>query len=191
VEGFRAYIRAYAPYSQLLFFLVQLRSVVLAPVPSNISAAAGGMLFGTWPAFALTFAAVWLGSVLVFLLARRLGRSFAERFVGRKVSEHVQELIRTKRDSFLALAFLFPFFPDDLLCMLAGLTGIPVGRFVLLVLLTRPWGLLFASALGGAAIRIPLHALVVIGLAGAAVFLLGLKYGDRAERWLLKQWYKQ
>ncbi len=52
---------------------------------------------------------------------------------------------------FLTLAFLFPFFPDDLLCILAGLSSLSFRCFAVIVLLARPWGLLFASALGGAA----------------------------------------
>ena len=57
----QAYIQRFAPYSHLCFFLVQFLSVVLAPIPSNLSAAAGGMLFGTWPSFLMTFAAVAWG----------------------------------------------------------------------------------------------------------------------------------
>ena len=41
LEALRAYIAGFAPYSHLLFFLVQFLSVVLAPIPSNITAAAG------------------------------------------------------------------------------------------------------------------------------------------------------
>ena len=57
LEGLRTYISRFAPFSYLFFFLVQFLSVVLAPIPSNIPAAAGGVLFGTRPAFLLTFAA--------------------------------------------------------------------------------------------------------------------------------------
>lgn len=41
-EGLQEYIRRFAPYSHLIFFLLQFLSVVLAPIPSNISAAARG-----------------------------------------------------------------------------------------------------------------------------------------------------
>ena len=63
LDGLRAYIVHFAPYSHLAFFLIQLLSVILAPIPSNITAAAGGLLFGTWPAFLLTFGAVAAGSL--------------------------------------------------------------------------------------------------------------------------------
>ena len=173
------------------FFVVQLLSVVLAPIPSNLTAAAGGLLFGTWSAFFLTYGAVTAGSLLVFWLARTLGREFADRVVSRRLSEKYQKVIREKTTVFLALAFLLPYFPDDVLCILAGLTAIPFGRFALLVLVTRPWGLLFASALGGASLTIPLWAMVLIGLAGAAIFVLGMRYGDRLERAILKRLGKE
>ena len=185
LEGLRAYIDRFAPYSHLLFFLVQFLSVVLAPIPSNITAAAGGLLFGTWPAFVITFGAVAAGSLLVFWLARALGRDFADRLVSRKLSEKYQDVLRTKAPVFLVLAFLFPFFPDDMLCILAGLTNISFRRFAVIVLLTRPWGLLFASALGGSTLDLPLWAMVPIGLGGLALFLLGMKYGDKLEESVL------
>lgn len=185
IDGVRAYIGRFAPYSHLCFFLMQFLSVVIAPIPSNISAAAGGVLFGTWPAFLLTFGAVMAGSLLVFGLARALGRDFADRLVSRKLSDQYQSVLETKAPVFLALAFLFPFFPDDVLCILAGLTSIPFRRFVLIALLTRPWGLLFASALGGATLSVPPWAMLPIGLCGLGLFLLGMKYGDRAEALVL------
>ncbi|WP_294547862.1 VTT domain-containing protein [uncultured Pseudoflavonifractor sp.] len=190
LEGIQDYIARFSPYSHLVFFLVQLASVVIAPIPSNITAAGGALLFGMWPAFLLTAGAVVLGSAAVFWLARILGQSFAGRFVSQKVSDQYLDLIRRKRDVFLALVFLFPFFPDDLICILAGLTDISFSRFLVIVVLTRPWGLLVASAVGGSVISIPIWAMVLIGLAGLALFLVAMKYGDRWEAWLLEK-FKQ
>ena len=185
-QALQDYIASRAPYAQLWFFLLQLLSVVLAPIPSNITALAGGVLFGVWPAFLLTWAAVFLGSLLVFGLARALGRNFADRVVSRRLSEKYQAVIRSKTTVFLTLAFLFPYFPDDVLCILAGLTDISFRRFALIVLLTRPWGLLVASALGGSSLNIPMWGLAALGAAGLAVFVLGMKYGDRVEQWVLR-----
>lgn len=190
LEGLQNYLADAAPYSHLCFFLLQLLSVVLAPIPSNISAAAGGALFGTWTAFLLTFSAVMAGSLLVFWLARVLGQGFADRLVSRRLSEKYQEMIRSKTSAFLALAFLFPFFPDDVLCILAGLTELPFRRFAVIALVTRPWGLLFACALGGASLKLPPWVMVPLGLAGLAVFALALRYSGTVERAVLR-WLKK
>ena len=186
-DALRDYIQQFSPYSLLFFFVIQLLSVVLAPIPSNVSALAGGILFGTWPAFFLTYAAIVLGSVVVFALARAMGRDAVTRLVGRKLSEKYLSVIHAKTDVFLTLAFLFPFFPDDALCILAGLTTIPFPRFLIIVLLARPWGLLFASALGGATLSVPWWGMLLAGLAGLALFCLGMKYGDRIEAAILRR----
>ena len=55
LEGIQRYIEAFSPYSQLVFLAVQLASVVLAPIPSNITAAGGALLFGMWESFLLTW----------------------------------------------------------------------------------------------------------------------------------------
>ena len=104
-----------------------------------------------------------------------------------RLSEKYQTVIRSKTGIFLTLAFLFPYFPDDMLCILAGLTDISLRRFALIVLLTRPWGLLVACALGGSSLSIPLWALALLGAVGLTVFVLGMKYGDRAQQWVLRR----
>ena len=187
MESLRSYIDRFAPYSHLCFFLVQFLSVVLAPIPSNITSVAGGVLFGTWPAFFLTYGAVISGSLLVFSLARGLGREFTDRLVSRKLSEKYQSILETKAPIFLALTFLFPFFPDDVLCILAGLTSISLRRFLVIMLLTRPWVLLFSCALGGSTISLPLWAMIPIALAGLGLFLLGMRYGNQIEEAVLRR----
>lgn len=186
-ESIKAYIEASAPWSHLVFFFLQLVSSIVAPIPSNITALAGAILFGTIPAFLLTWAAVILGSLIVFSLARALGQNVVGRFVGRKMSARYLDVIRRKRDTFLFLAFLFPFFPDDILCILAGLTEISWKRFLSLCLVARPWGLLVSCAVGGSALEFPLWAMIALGAAGAAVFVLAMIYGDRIEEKLVEK----
>ena len=181
-EQMGEYIARSAPWSHLTYFAVQLLSVVVAPIPSNITAAAGAFLFGLWPSFLLTWGAVALGSAVVFALARLLGQKFVGRFVSEKLSEKYLDVIRRKRDVFLLLVFLFPFFPDDILCILAGLTDISFKRFFLLVVIARPWGLLVACMVGSATVAIPLWGMALLGIGGLTVFLLAMKYGDRLEQ---------
>ena len=181
------YIARCAPWSHLAYFGIQLVSVVVAPIPSNLTAAAGAYLFGLWPSFLLTWGAVALGSAIVFGLARALGQQFAGQFVSEKLSGKYLDVIRRKRDVFLALAFLFPFFPDDILCILAGLTDISFKRFFLLAAVFRPWGLLAACMVGSATVSIPWWGMALLGVLGLAVFLLAMKYGDRLEDAVLKR----
>lgn len=187
----QAYINRFSPFGQCFFFLIQLMSVVFAPIPSNFTALAGAVLFGLWESFFLTYGAVLLGSILVFSLARILGRSFVDRVVSKKISEKYLNVIQAKQDVFLLLVFLFPFFPDDLICILAGLTKIRPLRFLVIVLIARPWGLLVASAVGSAAVSIPIWGMILLGICGAALLIIGLKYGDIWEQKLINKFKKK
>ncbi len=180
-EGMREYIQRFAPYSHAVFFLLQFVSVIVAPIPSNLTTVAGGLLFGCWGSFLITTAAVILGSAVVFQLSRNLGQRFARRFVSGKLWDRYGEIIRRKRDVFLFLAFLFPFFPDDLLCIMAGLTDVSFRRFLFLVVLGRPWGLLVSAAVGSSVLTIPWWGMILLGAGGVALFLLTLRYGDQVE----------
>lgn len=86
---------------------------------------------------------------------------------------------------FLFLTMLFPFFPDDALCMLAGLTKIPLGRFVAIMALARPWGLVVAALLGSGSLSLPVWAWAVIGGAGLLIFVFAMKYSAQIEEALL------
>ena len=184
VEQLQAYLASHTPWSQLIFFGLQLCSVIIAPIPSNIIAAAGGAAFGVWPGFPITLLAVVLGSCTTFTLARTLGKNFADRVIRQKLSPKYLDLLERKRDTFLALTFFFPLFPDDLLCIMAGLTDISFRRFFIIALLTRPWGLLVASIFGSSLFSFSPKAIPLL-IIGAALFIVGMIYGDRIEQLIL------
>ena len=95
------------------------------------------------------------------------------------------DLLERKRDTFLALTFFFPLFPDDLLCIMAGLTvRSPSAAFFIIVLLTRPWGLLAANIFGSSLFSFSPKAIPLLVI-GAALFIVGMIYGDRIEQLIL------
>ena len=157
-QALRDYLSEQAPWSHLIF-----------------------AVFGFWHGFLMTILAVTIGSCTTFWLARTLCKNFADRVIRKKLPEHYLELLDRKRDSFLILTFLFPFFPDDLLCIMAGVTDIPFRRFFFIVLLARPWGLVAAIAFGSSLCSFSVKSLPVIILCGI-LFVLGLVYGDRVSQ---------
>ncbi|MGI5997670.1 MAG: TVP38/TMEM64 family protein [Lutispora sp.] len=148
LEEFKKYITSFGAKADLVFFIVQLASVIFAPIPSNISSAAGGMIFGLWKSFIISSIAIICGSVVVFVLARKLGKPFADRFLNPKIAEKYGQLLARKGDMLLAIIFFLPFLPDDAICIIAGLSSIKFSKFLTIALLTRPWGILAASAIG-------------------------------------------
>ena len=91
----------------------------------------------------------------------------------------------------LALMFLFPFFPDDVLCLLAGLTGYSWGWFAVMVLLTRPWGLVFSALVGSGALNMPPWGWVVLIVLAAGAIYGSIRYGSCLEDWLLSRIHRK
>lgn len=187
IDAFRAYVAGFGVWAYLVYWLIQFLAVVLAPIPGNVITVAGGLLFGMVPGILLSLTANYAASFLVFGLCRLLGKSFAQKLLGKHSTNKYYELFTRKRDSFLFLTILFPFFPDDIICMLAGLTTIPISRFAWILMVAKPWGLIAASILGDVGPDLPLPVLIVLGVLGVAVFMLGLCYGDRIENFLRKK----
>jgi uncharacterized membrane protein YdjX (TVP38/TMEM64 family) len=88
--------------------------------------------------------------------------------------------------------FLLPVFPDDVLCLIAGLTAMRLRTFTVVMVLTRPWGLLVSALLGAGLISfsIPLWIWIVIAVFCAALFVLAIKYAPLIEE-RIHQWVKR
>ena len=173
VEALREVIAGTGMWAGGVYFALQMMTVIIAPIPSNISMMAGALALG-------------VGSVIVFLAARALGKKAVQRFLDKGVMDKYLPIIEEKQDMFLFLTMLFPFFPDDALCMLAGLTNIPLGRFVVIMALSRPWGLIVAALMGSGSISLPIWAWAVIGVAGLFIFYFAMKYSAQIEEALLR-----
>jgi uncharacterized membrane protein YdjX (TVP38/TMEM64 family) len=97
----------------------------------------GGYLFGPWMGLLYTMIGSILGSALIFVLARKLGRPFVERFVRPHLLQKFDHLTKEKGPFVFFLMFLLPAFPDDILSFVAGLTTIPIRTLILISLVGR------------------------------------------------------
>lgn len=190
LEELRAIIGAAGPWAGVVYFALQMMTVIVAPIPSNVTMLAGALVLGFIQALLLGVLAVITGSVLIFLIARRLGHQAVRRLLDRGVMDQYLPVIQEKQDMFLFLTMLFPFFPDDMLCILAGLTDIPLSRFVLIMALARPWGLAFAALLGSGVIHLPVWGWIALVLALSAAFCLSLRCSKAIEHRMLG-WIKR
>jgi uncharacterized membrane protein YdjX (TVP38/TMEM64 family) len=178
----RSAVAGYGLLSPVLFVVVTAVGVVVAPVPGPAVALAGGYLFGWLGGTVYTMLGVTIGSAVALSLARRWGRPYVERVLTPAAIERFDGIVDAHGEAVLFLAFLLPGLPDDALCFLAGLTAIPLRRFLVLVVVARtPAHLLVAAAGAGLAtgdLKLALVVLVVLAVLG----LVGYRYGGRILR---------
>jgi len=186
-EALQSWVDGFGAAAPLVFFIVQMIQVIVSPIPGSVTTLVGGIMFGFWPAFALSTAAVLTGSLLAFGLARTFGRPLVVRLVGPKITERYLGAMTSRARIALLLMLLLPFFPDDALSLVAGLTGISWAFFLVAAACTRPWGLLFSSMVGSGMIHVPTWGWALIGVATAAIAWAAMKWGPAIEQQLYQR----
>ena len=186
-EALQTWVDQFGAAAPAMFFVAQMIQVIVSPIPGGLTTLVGAMLFGFWPAFALSTAAVLSGSLLAFGLARAFGRPLVVRLVGPRITERYLGAMTSRARIALLLMFLLPFFPDDALSLIAGLTGLSWLFFFLAVLGTRPWGLLFSSLVGSGMVRVPVWGWALIAAATAVLAWASIKWGPAVERRLYRR----
>lgn len=127
-------------WGPLLFITIQMVQVVLPIIPGGITCGAGVVIFGAWHGLLYNYIGIVTGSMINFYLARRYGQCFVKYFVKEETYEkYIGWLEKGKKfDKFFAFAIFFPCAPDDVLCLIAGLTRMTWKKFAAIILLGKP-----------------------------------------------------
>jgi uncharacterized membrane protein YdjX (TVP38/TMEM64 family) len=125
------FIDSFGVFSYLIFILLVILEVVLAPIPPLALYVAGGALFGTFLGGTLTLIGNLIGAIIAFWIARRFGRKFVEKRVDEKTRKKFDKFSEKYGGFSLFLLRINPFTTSDLFSYLAGLTKMKVKTFIL------------------------------------------------------------
>lgn len=137
VEHLREFIGSYGALSTLMYLLLQVVQIVLLPIPGIIAVGAGVLLFGPFKGALLSILGSMIGSLIAFYIGRVLGYRAVKWLVGEENLQKGLDLVKGKDKVILSFMFLFPFFPDDLLCFVAGLSTMSSKFYFFMILITR------------------------------------------------------
>ena len=134
-----------------------------------------------------------IGSIIMFWVGRKAGRKFLNWLIGAQEADvWVERMSRGKYLFFLMM--LFPMFPDDILCVVAGMTKMSFKYFFWTNIIARGVGIACTVFFGSGSV-IPFHGwgLVVWGvliLVVGALFYLSVKYQNKLDQ-LAKRIFKR
>ncbi len=145
VASLRAYLQTYGCIGPLALILIQALQVVLPVLPGFLGCAVGAMMFGAAHGFWINYIGISAGSLAAYWLARWFGENLVHDMIPMDEYNKWITWINGKRSFsiMLFLAILLPLAPDDYLCYLSGLASMPAKRFTLIILLAKPWCILF------------------------------------------------
>lgn len=189
VEKLQNIILSWGFWGRFGFVVLSFLQVTFIPLPSTVTIIAGTLIYGPLQASLLSLAGILLGSMLAFLLGKVFGRKLVVFMVGEKTCKKWVDFLTNAKYS-LFIMMLLPILPDDVLCLVAGLTNMSWTFFTLTNLIARPIGIFTVSYFGSGHL-IPYHgwglivwAILIVLI--IAVLILAYKYQKQIENFLLR-----
>lgn len=185
-EALQEFISGFGAWAPVIFFVLQVVKSIFVFIPGNVTTLIGGAMFGFAKSFFISAAATILGSCIAFGIARKLGVLAVRKIVGAKAFDNYERLLSSDMAAsrvhvILAVTMMLPFFPDDLICFLAGLSKTRFRTFLLIIVLCRPWGLLFSALVGAGAISLPIGWIAVLIAVSIGLGVLSAYYAPKIE----------
>lgn len=188
-EKIQNLLSKYKGWSYAVFCFLEILNVVVLPIPALILHIAGATVFGPWLAFLLAFLSVFIGSVIAFLIGRVFGKKVVIWCVGKEITEKYRKLLNKNGKIAFILMQLLPFFPDDVLCFVAGISTMTWKFFIAIMLTIRPIYIILACFFGTGQIipftgwGIPIW--IIIFIATISLFIIYSKNSSKIEKLFL------
>lgn len=137
----RAYLANKQVIGPVVFILIQIVQVVIPIIPGGISLLGGVIFFGPIAGFIYNYVGICIGSLINFFLARYYGRAFIFHIVSEEsINKYMKWTKNQKKFNwFFAICIIAPAAPDDVLCLLAGLTEMKPWTYFWIIVLGKPW----------------------------------------------------
>jgi uncharacterized membrane protein YdjX (TVP38/TMEM64 family) len=180
------YVGSFGAAAPLVFMAIQILQVIFAPIPGEATGFIGGYLFGAFSGCFYSTIALTIGSWLNFYIGRLLGKRWIRRIVPKAKMERYDYLVRHQGILVVFLLFLFPGFPKDYLCLIIGVSTMPMRVFLLLAFIGRIPGTLMLSFQGALVFEKNYFILSVILVINLIVVYFGYRYREPIYRWVEK-----
>jgi len=135
-------------WGPVVLFILFVLQVFLAFIPGQALMVACGYLYGFWGGFLLSWLSLVAGGEIAYVLARKYGRPFAEKWISPTVLERWNKSAAGQGIAFFAISLVMPLVPNDAMCYVAGLGTISRIRFSIANLLGRGMACIITSAAG-------------------------------------------
>ena len=194
VQSLKEYILSTKEKGIILYILIQCSQVIFMPIPAAIICVVGSLIYGPLLSGIYCSIGVLLGSYISFIIGKTFGYRIVSWIVGKDNTDKYSEILRKRGSFFLGIAFLLPMFPDDILCLIAGITKLKFSTFFWITLITRPIGVLCMSYFSSGSI-IPfsgwgIYVWILIIVVALILTLLIYKYQDRMQNFVINKLFK-
>jgi uncharacterized membrane protein YdjX (TVP38/TMEM64 family) len=129
---FHDYLLSLGPWAPLVSIVLMISQAVAIPIPVTLLMVANGVVFGVWRGMLVSFAGGFLGSVAAYYVGRLLGRLVIEQFIPCSALDAADRLMAKRGGWAVVVGRWVPGIPCDPLSYAAGITKMPVVKFLVL-----------------------------------------------------------
>ncbi len=143
------FIESFGIWGAVIALLIQVLQVVLAVIPGEPIEIVMGVLYGTVGGCLMCLIGIAIGSCIVFLSVKRLGKNAVEKVMANEKYRKLKFLNDpSKRDVLLFVLMFIPGTPKDTLTYFAPFTGIPFVRYIVISTVARIPSVISSSYIG-------------------------------------------
>lgn len=188
-------IKSTGKYGMLVFVIIQILQVVILPLPAVVCYVPGSAIWGPLTATLLASVGVLIGSLTAYALGKFFGKRVVIWIAGKENTEKYVSYIGKRGKFLFVIMQILPFFPDDILCLVAGLTSMNFIFFLATMVIVRPCIIATYCFLGSGTVipfsgwGIPVW--IAIFAVCIVLVILSFKYQDKFEQWLATKFTRQ
>ncbi|MBO0471141.1 TVP38/TMEM64 family protein [Enterococcus sp. DIV0242_7C1] len=142
VQSLQTFIDQFGEYAVFIFIFLQILQVIVPILPGGISTVVGMLMFGNLQGLFYSYIGLIIGEIIVYWLARYYGKSFVRLILSKKRYLKFERMVDRPEKGIkklMILTLLVPFAPDDLVCLVAGLTELPFKEYMKILLIFKFW----------------------------------------------------
>lgn len=193
--AFKKYILSTKEKGVFIYIAIQIAQVIFLPIPAAIICIVGSLIYGPFLGALYCTIGILIGSYISYSIGKIFGQKVVSWVVGAENTQKYSSIIASRGRVFLCLAFLLPMFPDDILCLIAGITSMSFVSFFWVTLITRPIGVICMSYFGSGNI-IPFSGwgIYVWGIILVIAIIIAItisKYQDKIQNFILCKIFKK
>jgi uncharacterized membrane protein YdjX (TVP38/TMEM64 family) len=185
--GMETVLKENTSFAKFIFFLICFSQPIILPIPEAVTVPAGSAVFGPFIAAFFSFLGTIAGIAVMFFIARMGGQKLIFKLVKAKHLKKYQEYVGKNETTILALMFMIPILPDEIICVGAGISGVSFKRFLMIASISKfitisllAYSVRLAQSLSLTSSQLILACSVVIGIIFAAS-LIFKKYLEKSK----------
>lgn len=143
IDELRAIVESVGIWGWLVFLIIEIlitTFLCFVPAITTTFTTASIILFGPLNALIIGVISIVAKSSILFFIGDKVGEKVAIWLVGEENLKKAQDIVESKSRILLPITFMLPIFPDNAMCIVAGMTKMNYWYFLLIAFIFRGIG---------------------------------------------------